>query len=100
MSLTTCETEEMSLVEETVPFELLELKQRVRELPRDVRTVLEPIVDEAWEEAVFRGRVLNVAKDALERLRLDLELTRFDLDATKREREELLKRFERRGRGA
>ncbi len=57
--------------------------------------MLEPIVEEAWEEAVFRGRVLNVARDALERLRLDLELTKFDLDATRREREALLKEFER-----
>jgi len=74
---------------EQVPTELIDPSDRVRALPDEVRAELEPIVDEALEQARFRGRILSVARDALERLRLDLELTRFDLDATRREREDL-----------
>ncbi|MBX6313103.1 MAG: hypothetical protein IRY99_09355 [Isosphaeraceae bacterium] len=74
---------------ESLPAELLELMARIRLLPPDLRAELEPIVAEALEEARFRGRVLSVAREALERLRFDLELTRFDLDATRREREDL-----------
>jgi hypothetical protein len=76
------------------PEELLALLDRVQALPEPVREELEPIVGEAIEEARFRRRVLSVARDALERLRLDLELARFDLDATRREREALRKLLE------
>jgi hypothetical protein len=79
---------------ESLPAELLTLWQRVQAQPAEVRAELEPIIHEALEDARFRGRILSVARDGLERLRLDLELARFDLEATRREREllrELLK---------
>ena len=76
-------------IREDLPAELLELRDRVRALPPEVRRELEPVVAEALEHARFRGRVLAVARDALEQFRLDLELVRFDLDATRREREDL-----------
>jgi hypothetical protein len=76
------------------PPELLTLMDRVRALPIEVRVELEPIVGDALEQAVFRGRVLTVAREALERFKLDLELARFDLEATRREREGLRRRLE------
>jgi hypothetical protein len=72
---------------EPVPSELVALRERVQALPPEVRSELEPIVEDALEHARFRGRVLSVARTALEQLRLDLEMARFDLDATRRERE-------------
>jgi hypothetical protein len=77
------------LPNEPLPAELIALRERVLAQPTEVRAELEPIVDEALEEARFRGRVLSMARDALEHLRLDLELARFDLEATRRERESL-----------
>jgi hypothetical protein len=75
---------------EALPVELLELKERVLAQPSKVRAELEPLVEEVMEHARFRNRVLTVARDALEQFKLDLELARFDLDATRREREALV----------
>ena len=80
---------------ESLPAELLELRERVLSLPREVRAELEPLIEEAVEEARFRSRVLYVARDALEQFKLDLEMARFDLDATRRERENLLRILDR-----
>jgi hypothetical protein len=74
---------------DVLPSELVELMERVQGQPPEVRQELEPLVADAVEQARFRGRVMTVARDALERLRLDLEMARFDLDATRRERENL-----------
>ena len=76
---------------ESLPPELIELWDRVQALPRGVRAELEPLIVDAVEEARFRSRVLNVARDALEQFKLDLDMARFDLDATRRERETLLR---------
>lgn len=75
--------------EQRFPEEWVALRDRVRTMPESVRAELEPIVNEALDQAWFRSRVLTVARDALEQLRLDLQITRFDLDATRREREAL-----------
>lgn len=73
---------------DAVPSELSDLLAKVRSLPPDVARELAPAVAEAIEQAKFRSRALGIAKEALERLRLDLELTRFDLELTRRERDE------------
>ncbi len=87
MSPTVCQP--FPTTPDALPEEWAALMDRVKGLPAGVRADLEPVVAEALEQARFRGRVLDVARDALERLRFDLELTRFDLDATRREREAL-----------
>ncbi len=79
---------------EIPPPELLELRERVLAQPQEVRAALEPLVEEAMEHARFRNRVLTMARGALEQFKLDLDLARFDLDATRREREALLKLLE------
>ncbi len=74
---------------ETYPVELVALRERIREQPAEVRADLEPLIDEVFEHAEFRGRVLAIARDALERFRLDLTALRFDLEVTQRERDSL-----------
>ena len=81
-------------VTETLPPELMELRERVLAQPWEVRSELEPLVEEAMEHARFRDRILHVARGALEQFKLDLEMARFDLDATRREREALLRLLE------
>ncbi len=72
---------------EAVPAEIAELLDRVRSLPPTIAQELTPAVLEVIEQARFRGRALGIAKEALERLRMDLELTRFDLELTRKERD-------------
>ena len=78
---------------EELPAEWLALREQVRVMPRRLRQQIEPLLDEALEQARFRGRVLLVARDALEQMRLELESTRFDLDITRKEREDLRQRL-------
>lgn len=74
---------------ESIPAELVELMERVKLLPGPIRSELLPIVTEAQDQARYRGRVLAIAREALVRLRLDLELARFDQDASRSEREKV-----------
>ena len=64
-----------------VPDELARLRERIERLPASLRAELEPLADQAIEDALFRGRVLHVAKEGLERYRLELAMTRFALDS-------------------
>jgi len=77
------------IAQETYPAELVALRERIREQPADVRAELEPLLEEVFEHAQFRGRVMAIARDALERFRLDLTSLRFDLEVTRRERDTL-----------
>ena len=77
----------------SVPAELQNLAVRIRKLPAEVRKDLDPAVHDVLEQAAFRSRVLVIAREALERMRHDLELIRFDLDQTRQEREELRRRL-------
>jgi hypothetical protein len=78
---------------QALPPELLALDERIRSLPAPVRAELEPIIADALEQARFRGRVLTVAREAIERLRLDLACVQFDLHATRREHEQLRRKL-------
>jgi hypothetical protein len=71
---------------EPVPSELMVLKERIQQQSPPVRAELEPLIDDVMEHALFRSRVMLIAREALERFRLDLASLRFDLEATRRER--------------
>ena len=78
-----------------VPAELLALRARIMAMPDEVRAELEPLAEDACEQAKFRGRALSLAREALEQFRLELSAARFDLDITRREREGLRRLIER-----
>ena len=79
----------------SVPAELLALRARIRSMPDEVRAELEPLAEDACEQARFRGRALSLAREALEQFRLELSAAKFDLDITRREREGLRRLIER-----
>ena len=70
-----------------IPAELVALRARIRAMPAEVRAELEPLAEDACEQAKFRGRALSLAREALEQFRVELAAAQFDLDATRRERE-------------
>ncbi len=81
-----------------IPPELARLRDRIGELPPRYRDALLPMADDAAEQALFRGRVLTLAREGLERYRLDLAIARFDVEATRREQEALRRKLEALGR--
>jgi hypothetical protein len=85
MSWTTTETGTTKMTEQ-VPTELVTLKERIQGQPPRVRAELEPLIDEVMEHAMFRNRVMQIARDALQQFRLDLSSLQFDLEVTRRER--------------
>ena len=68
-----------------VPTELRELKERIQGQAPMVRAELEPLIDEVMEHAMFRSRVMLIARDALQQFRVDMAALRLDLEATRRE---------------
>ena len=65
------------------PMELVALKERIADQPAAVREELEPLIDEVLEHAVFRSRVMLIARDALQRFRVEMAAMQFDLEATR-----------------
>lgn len=71
-----------------IPRELLELADAVRVLPNEHRQALEPLLGRVIDSNRRRRRILVLVQDALSQLRLDMKYLAFDLEATRRERDE------------
>ena len=75
--------------QEEISPDLLELAAMVTELPPEHRSRLEPVISRVFESTRRRRRILNLVQEALSQLRLDMKYLVFDLEATRRERDEL-----------
>lgn len=82
-----------NITEET-PVELLELIQAIDALPTELRASLQPALGRVVECSTRRRRILNLVQEALSQLRLDMKYLVFDLEATRRERDELQARLD------
>ncbi len=71
-----------------IPQELAELSYVVRQLPSQYRTLIEPALDRVVDSTKRRRRILTLVQDALSQLRLDMKYLLFDLEATRRERDD------------
>ena len=74
---------------EQLPKDLVELTAAVAELPAEHRQRVETILARVTESTRRRRRILNLVQEALAQLRLDMKYLMFDLEATRRERDEL-----------
>lgn len=71
-----------------LPIDLTELISKVDDLPAEYRAQLKPSLDRVIEYTRRRRRILNLIQEALSQLRLDMKYLMFDLESTRRERDE------------
>jgi hypothetical protein len=73
---------------EELPADLLRLADSIRALPDEYSRELVPSLERVVESTKRRRRILTLVQDALSQLRLDMKYLMFDLEATRRERDE------------
>jgi hypothetical protein len=76
---------------EQIPTELIELRNQVEQLPLHVRQKLLPLCERLHHYSRLHGRLLRIAQEAVDQLQLDMKYLHFDLEATRRERDELIR---------
>jgi hypothetical protein len=74
-----------------IPTELVDLKNQVEELPLHVRQKMLPLCERLHHYSRLHSRLLRIAQEAVDQLQLDMKYLNFDLEATRRERDELLR---------
>jgi hypothetical protein len=79
---------------EHLPADLVELEAALYELPATHRARVTEIFDRVKQSTLRRRRILNLVQDALSQLRLDMKYLMFDLEATRRERDEYRRQVE------
>ena len=85
--------------EQELPHDIAELQALLGQLPAEVRERLNPTFDRVMEGTKRRRRILGLVQDALSQLRLDLKYLMFDLEATRRERDEYKRQLEEMQKG-
>ena len=79
---------------ELLPADLVELEAALHELPAHQSSRVIEIFDRVKQSTLRRRRILNLVQDALSQLRLDMKYLMFDLEATRRERDEFRRQVE------
>lgn len=77
-----------------VPREILDLAEAVASLPSEYRHAVDPLLGKVIDSNRRRRRILSLVQDALSQLRLDMKYLAFDLEATRRERDEFRRKLE------
>jgi hypothetical protein len=76
-----------------VPREVLDLADAIRALPPEQLHAIEPLLTRVIDSNRRRRRILVLVQDALSQLRLDMKYLAFDLEATRRERDEFRRKL-------
>ena len=79
---------------EELPREITDLVSAVGELPPEIRERIEPVLSRVVDSSKRRRRILQLVQDALSQLRLDMKYLMFDLEATRRERDDYRRQLE------
>lgn len=79
---------------EEIPQEITDLSVAIRTLPEEYRKMIEPALGRVIDSNKRRRRILSLVQDALGQLRLDMKYLAFDLEATRRERDEFRRKLE------
>ena len=76
-----------------LPRELIDLAKQIAALPPVYQPGLESAFNRVVDGVRRRRRILSLVQEALAQLRLDIKYLMFDLDVTKKERNELRERL-------
>ena len=77
-----------------VPQELIDLRTQMQRLPGYLRDKLMPLCERVGHFTRLQSRLVRMAQDAVDQLQLDVKYLMFDLEATRRERDELRQQLE------
>lgn len=94
LSMSKAAAQSTQLQDET-PIELQEMAAAINALPARYRDAVSPALHRVIECSTRRRRILNLVQEALSQLRLDMKYLIFDLEATRRERDEYKEMLER-----
>lgn len=72
-----------------IPQELVDLRSHLDRLPLHLRDKVMPLCEKLGHFSRLQGRLVRIAQDAVDQLQLDIKYLLFDLEATRRERDEL-----------
>ena len=75
-------------IAEQLPRDMVDLATAISRLPVEHRKQVESVFQRVVESTCRRRRILNLVQEALSQLRLDMKYLLFDLEATRRERNE------------
>ncbi len=79
---------------EEIPAEVCELAAAVQRLPLEYQRGIEQLLARVVESTRRRRRILGLVQDALGQLRMDMKYLVFDLEATRRERDDYRRQLE------
>ncbi len=77
-----------------LPAELVELGEILKSIDIEKKTEVLACFNRVSESVLRRRRILGLVQEALSQLRLDVKYLMFDLEMTRRERDELQSRIE------
>jgi hypothetical protein len=77
-----------------IPREIVELAAAIGQLPPEHRGKIDPTLARVIDSTRRRRKILSLVQDALSQLRLDMKYLAFDLEATRRERDEYRRKLE------
>jgi hypothetical protein len=77
-----------------LPQDLIDLNAALERLPAEQRELIQPLMNRVIDSTRRRRRILHLVQDALSQLRLDMKYLLFDLEATRRERDDYRRRCE------
>lgn len=87
-------TNQNTSTKDELPKELVELVNAISHLPEELQDKIQPHLSQVIDSSNRRRRILHLVQDALGQLRLDMKYMMFDLEATRRERDEYRRQIE------
>ena len=79
---------------EELPQDIIDLSAAIERLPAEFAEQLRPALNRVVDSTRRRRRILHLVQDALSQLRLDMKYLLFDLEATRRERDDYRRQLE------